>query len=273
MIEKVGLRGDDLLAFALIHGCTQKGEGCWHGGYDKLSQRIGASKRNAFNVVERLEERRMVEKFDAVIDGQSKKAIRSIVDSEKIADANFADEKNADEKFSPKECKIFTPDSEKISSSNKVNRKDSNIYPEAVERIYKLYPTRCPKRDVSTNKSSKCKDKLVKLLKTHTEEELTTTINRYVHENYGKNYLKDFATLLNNLPDYSEQELPLEQPKPQLAVLHRRSPEELARDAFAKHQTIIRNVRQAIDIIWNGSIPKERIDAALVAAGYDLSQE
>lgn len=56
-------------------------------------------------------------------------------------------------------------------------------------------------------------------------------------------------------------------------ILLRKSPEEIAKDAFAKHQTIIRNVRQAIDIIWNGSIPKERIDAALVAAGYDLSQE
>lgn len=61
--------------------------------------------------------------------------------------------------------------------------------------------------------------------------------------------------------------------KQQPTILRRRTPEELARDAFAKHETIIRNVRQAIDIIWNGSIPKERIDAALVAAGYDLSQE
>jgi predicted transcriptional regulator len=76
---------------------------------------------------------------------------------------------------------------------------------EAIDRIYALYPTKCPVRNASTAKSFKCKEKIERLLRDHTEEELTYIIKRYLEETLGKHYLKDFSTLLNNLPDYGNQ--------------------------------------------------------------------
>ena len=95
MIQERDLKGLELLAFALIHGCTQRGEGCWYGGYDKLAERIGGKQRGTINVVNGLEEKGAIERFDAVVDGKLKKAIRSLWSAQN-ADAQNADAKNAD---------------------------------------------------------------------------------------------------------------------------------------------------------------------------------
>lgn len=76
---------------------------------------------------------------------------------------------------------------------------------EAVERIYKLYPSsvvRVEGNRVSL-KSSKDKDIIKRLLKSHSEEHLSETIRRYLSENPGA-YMKMFSTFLHNLPDYGE---------------------------------------------------------------------
>ena len=78
---------------------------------------------------------------------------------------------------------------------------------EAVERIYGLYPTKCPVSGRATGKSSKDKDKIARILMTMPEEKLTSIINRYIKECVNdKSYVKNFATLLNNLPDYSDEQ-------------------------------------------------------------------
>jgi len=81
----------------------------------------------------------------------------------------------------------------------------------AVERIYSAYPTKCPVSQRSTGKSSKDKEKIARLLrsKSYTEEELAAKIDRYVREcSATRTYIKNFATFLNNVPDYSEPEQP-----------------------------------------------------------------
>ena len=74
---------------------------------------------------------------------------------------------------------------------------------EAVERLYSLYPSSVVRIDGNrvSIKSKKDKDKLFRLLATHTEEQLATTIKQYLSENHGA-YTKNFSTFLNNLPDY-----------------------------------------------------------------------
>lgn len=75
---------------------------------------------------------------------------------------------------------------------------------EDVEKLYSLYPAKCPVRDSYTHKSEKCKAKIKSLLTKHKAEELEAIMRRYVEETYGKHYLKDFMSFLNNLPDYSD---------------------------------------------------------------------
>lgn len=76
-----------------------------------------------------------------------------------------------------------------------------------IDRVYKAYPTKCPVAGRPTGKSSKDKEKIKRLLKLKTEEELISIIKRYVKECTESNvYLKNFSTFLNNLPDYTEEQ-------------------------------------------------------------------
>jgi len=135
--------------------------------------------------------------------------------------------------------------------------------PDAVERIYAIYPTKCPVRKQPTGKSAKDKDKIARLLATMSEQQLTQTITRYVDDCRKTGaYLKNFSTLLNNLPDYSEPE---QQAPPKERIVPR-SPERMALDAKANHATR-QDARYAIAIVWD-TIPESRIDAALDAAGF-----
>ena len=100
-----------------------------------------------------------------------------------------------------------TQEKEIINNNNKEEIK-KDIYvkkelAEAVERIYKLYPSSVVRKEGNrvSLRSSKDKDKIRRLLKSHSEEELAGTIRQYLDENPGA-YTKMFSTFLEHLPDY-----------------------------------------------------------------------
>lgn len=80
---------------------------------------------------------------------------------------------------------------------------------ESVNRLYAIYPTKCPVSGRPTGKSSKDKKKLETLLKKRSEEELAGIIEKYLSECVAhQSYIKNFSTFLNNLPDYGDGEKP-----------------------------------------------------------------
>ena len=84
----------------------------------------------------------------------------------------------------------------------KNNKKDKNNKKEEEEYIYSLYPSKCPIQNRSLGKSSKDKEKISKLLKDYSVEELERKIRYYLDDcKKSGQYLKNFSTLLNNLPD------------------------------------------------------------------------
>ena len=83
-------------------------------------------------------------------------------------------------------------------TSNKIEDKR-----EKIDIIYKHYPSKCKNRGTSTGKSSKDKEKIAKLLKTHSKEHLIACIDFAIKEG-EKGMLKNFSTFLNNLPDLEE---------------------------------------------------------------------
>lgn len=87
----------------------------------------------------------------------------------------------------------------------------------AVEEIYKMYPTKCPNRGVATGKCSKDKARIRTLLKTKSAEEIKQSITQYLEDcRISGQYLKNFGTLLNNLPEVVSDDLfPTELPSPQ----------------------------------------------------------
>lgn len=74
---------------------------------------------------------------------------------------------------------------------------------EFVERIYSLYPSKCPMRGTSLGKCKKDKERIKKLLKDYTEEQIEYIVKKEVEDKYGKNYMQNFSTFLNNFPDPS----------------------------------------------------------------------
>lgn len=80
-------------------------------------------------------------------------------------------------------------------------KKDDDLN-QQVEELYKLYPTKCPKRNASLGKSFKDKERLLKLIKKYTYDVIKFTIQKEIDEKYNKSYMTNFSTFLNNLPDY-----------------------------------------------------------------------
>ena len=72
---------------------------------------------------------------------------------------------------------------------------------EFVNRIYSMYPTKCPIRNMSLGKGGKDKERIRKLLKIYTEEEIEKVVRHEVDEKYGKHMMQNLSTFLNNFPD------------------------------------------------------------------------
>lgn len=84
-----------------------------------------------------------------------------------------------------------------IINLNKNKSKDDDF----AERMYSIYPSKCPCRNASLGKCSKDKDRIKRLLKTYTKEQIEAVIRNEVETKYGKSYMQNFSTFLNNFPD------------------------------------------------------------------------
>lgn len=89
---------------------------------------------------------------------------------------------------------------ENLSKVNGVRVDDSDVE-EFIDRMYALYPAKCPKRGTSLGKSYKDKDRIRKLLKRYSFEEIERVIQHEVESKYDISYMQNFSTFLNNFPD------------------------------------------------------------------------
>ena len=102
----------------------------------------------------------------------------------------------------------YTPNINTTIKESTIKEKEKDIIisskkeaDEFIERIYKMYPTRCPKRNTSLGKCSKDKERIRRLMKAYTQEDIERVVRHEVEEKYGKSYMQNFSTFLNNFPD------------------------------------------------------------------------
>ena len=90
-----------------------------------------------------------------------------------------------------------------LNALTKVNKckPDVSEEDEFVERMYSMYPSRCPKRATSLGKTKKDKDRIRKLLKCYSMDEIERVFKHEIEEKYEKQYMQNFSTFLNNFPD------------------------------------------------------------------------
>lgn len=84
------------------------------------------------------------------------------------------------------------------NDGSKVEKERDN---EFIERIYQLYPSKCPKRGSSLGKCSKDKNRIRTLLKTYSMDVIERVVKHEIETKYGIQYMQNFSTFLNNFPD------------------------------------------------------------------------
>ena len=92
------------------------------------------------------------------------------------------------------------PKEERIDKSIPKKKADNDV-DEFVDRMYALYPAKCPKRGAYLGKSQKDKVKIKSLLKTYSESDIEFVIRWEIAQKYNKAYMLNFSTFLNNFPD------------------------------------------------------------------------
>lgn len=110
------------------------------------------------------------------------------------------------QKFIDSYREAYEQANEEISKEEKPKASKDEGDDDFVEMIYSLYPTKCPKRGSSLGKSTKDKNRIRKLLKTYTKEQIEAVVRKEVEDKYGKSYMQNFSTFLNNFPDPSIME-------------------------------------------------------------------
>lgn len=84
------------------------------------------------------------------------------------------------------------------NDGSKVEKERDN---EFIERIYQLYPSKCPKRGSSLGKCTKDKNRIRTLLKTYSMDVIERVVKHEIETKYGVQYMQNFSTFLNNFPD------------------------------------------------------------------------
>lgn len=95
---------------------------------------------------------------------------------------------------------IYTnkPTNKTINKEEKYKKEEIDAF---VEKIYKMYPSKCPMRNISLGKTKKDKERIEKLLKFYSMEDIEKVVKHEIDEKYGKAYMSNFSTFLNNFPD------------------------------------------------------------------------
>ena len=97
------------------------------------------------------------------------------------------------------------PKEKRIDKSIPKKKADADV-DEFVDRMYALYPAKCPKRGAYLGKSQKDKAKIKSLLKTYSESDIEFVIRWEIAQKYNKAYMLNFSTFLNNFPDPTQIE-------------------------------------------------------------------
>lgn len=109
-------------------------------------------------------------------------------------------QKNAQKTRQPRTKKSENePKNEEQSDEKEPN--NNQLIDDFVDKIYKLYPTTCPMRNSPLGKSSKDKERIRRLLKSYSMADIERVVRNEVETKFGKAYMQNFATFLNNFPD------------------------------------------------------------------------
>lgn len=187
-IDKKQLRRrlDKLVEFELIDLKVERVNGSGTFVYIKIGKEYEALKYNIYEEIKYTSGQKSSEGVDKNVHGGGQKCLPK--DSlTKQEDNNTEDKEERDKSLSKKDERY---DANSESEDDKF-----------VERMYAMYPTKCPIKNRSLGKSTKDKDRIRKLMKTYSKEEIEFVISNEVNQKFNKAWMSNFSTFLNNFPD------------------------------------------------------------------------
>lgn len=82
MMTRLGLNGNELLAYALIYSYSQDAQGCYFGSLSHTAERLNISRRAAVDVLNRLLDKGHITKSSVEVDGVARCMYKAVVPSE-----------------------------------------------------------------------------------------------------------------------------------------------------------------------------------------------
>ena len=211
MVTELKLSGNRLIIYALIHGFCKDGVHEFTGSINYICEWTNLSRNTVISTLKSLVDDELIVKRD--FQENNVKFCSYSLGSAKIAPVvKKTTEGSAEIDFggsaeiAPNNVLVKTNTYNKEEKENKDNiiaeRKEKDEV--FIEKIYKLYPTKCPIRGTSLSKSHADKKRIKALLKKYTKEQILMVVENEIKNKYGKYSLKNFSTFLNNFPDPSE---------------------------------------------------------------------
>lgn len=127
MMTRLGLNGNELLAYALIYSYSQDAQGCYFGSLSHTAERLNISRRAAVDVLNRLLEKGHITKSSVEVDGVVRCMYKAVVPSE-VEGGPPPKEKHPARKASPTKVQRPTLDEVKAYCAERGNIVDAQRF-------------------------------------------------------------------------------------------------------------------------------------------------
>lgn len=85
MRTELGLKGGELMTYALIWGFSQDGQSCFYGSFSYVMEWVGCSRRTAIRLLQNLEEKGLIRKWQEDVNGVPHNRYMAVVDNDSYA--------------------------------------------------------------------------------------------------------------------------------------------------------------------------------------------
>lgn len=198
MVTDLKLSGNRLIIYAIINGFSKDGQHEFTGSINYLCDWTNLTRNTVISTLKSLVDDNLIIKREYM--SNNVKFCAYSVGSAKIAPVV--------KKMTNGSAEIDSAGSAKIAPNNieiDNNKEKKNILnvgvEEFIDRIYNKYPSKCPIRQMTTGKTLKDKQRIKKLLKTYSMEDIERVVDNEIDVKYGKYRMQNFSTFLNNFPD------------------------------------------------------------------------
>ena len=91
MVTDLHLKGNELMAYALIWGFSQDGQSCFYGSFSYVMEWVGCSRRTAIRLLQKLEEKGLIRKWQEDVNGVPHNRYMAVVDNDGYATSVHVD--------------------------------------------------------------------------------------------------------------------------------------------------------------------------------------